>query len=76
MGRALRLGQARGPTAAAICPTFKILLHLISMYKIERRGGGRSKNRFLGNYPPFIQVCFVASYIQYYNLVFFSWCKN
>ena len=41
MGRALRLGPARGPSAAATCLIFKILLHLRSMYKIDRRGGGR-----------------------------------
>ena len=53
--RAQRLGQARGPGAAA---TWSYVLHLKSMYKIDRRGGGN--NRSLGNYlfgPPSYQLC-------------------
>ena len=44
----VRLRTLSGPSAAAPCLTFKILLHLGSLYKIDRRAV--SKNRILGNY--------------------------
>ena len=47
LGRALRLGQARGPSA------LPHVLHLRSMHKIYRRGRPQvvgSKNHSLGNY--------------------------
>ena len=49
LGRALRLVPARGPSAAATWSSYIHVLHLRSMYKIDRRGGG-SKNRSLGSY--------------------------
>ena len=51
LGRALRLGQARGPSSAAMCLTLKILLHLRSMYKIGTPPPPPMfKSRSLGNY--------------------------
>ena len=60
-GRALRLGQARGPSAAVTCLTFKILLHLRYMYKIDKRGARGFQNRSLGNYQDF-STLIISSY--------------
>ena len=53
-GRAPRMGQARGPGAAAKMVNYTHFLHIRSTKKIDRRGkgeagGGGSKNRMLGN---------------------------
>ena len=47
-GRALRLGQARGPHDPLY--PYVVLLNMV-MYKIDEGGGRGSKNRILGNYP-------------------------
>ena len=49
----LRLGQTRGPSAAATCLTFKI--HVIKdPCKKLIGGGGGSKNRSLGKYLKYV----------------------
>jgi len=69
----LRLGQARGPSAAATCLILKSLLHLRSMYKIYRRwgdgAGGGSKNRSLGNNRDMIFK--KMKFYVFFNFIFF-----